>query len=834
MKTMFQQWFVFVFLCFSFLGIGQKMITTEQKYYDFLQRKITVQQDPPLPPCPNVTEWNGSSWSNGLPTADKAAIFSGDFTSSIDMTACLVWVTNGAIVTFSNASGTATPSLTVYYEVTVDTGSTLHFQHNTSLVQVVDNIPNSGNIIYDRQTPKIIWSDYTYWSSPVTNHLLIDVSLNTQIDKFYKWDPVINNWVYTPPSTTNMESGKGYIIRGDDDFDPLPQKFTADFVGVPINGPITAPVTVAASAFNLIGNPFPSAISADCFLNDSSNSNLGSLYFWTHNTPIDMTGGTPGTQTYNYNINDYAAYNLMGGVGTGIVNVGNREISTNKSEGNIAAGQGFFVKAVTSGNATFKNSMRPTGNNSQFFRSNSPQGIISNCNSVDKSRLWIQIWDKGSSPDQFKQTLLGYSPQATTSATIDRLYDAPVFTVNPTINIYTLWNATSTEKLTIQGRYLGASFNVNEVVPLGFSCPISTEVEIRASDWDGLFDNQAFLLRETISPGVYNYYDIRNTPYTFSTTTAITDNTTRFAIVFTAPYPTQINSSFCGTTLTTSNQNLSISPNYGNAQMYRFNVVNTVTGDTGFREQTSPNNFNLCSSTMTGYGTSTVIPFIRPGSTYEITVQVKVGGVWYPPGNACQVTLPLITVGTPVCGSNVTQETPIQMINGINGQIFACEITNIGSGEVRLITLPSPWGLKLKLAWGNYINGANFAGFYAVNNSYSIRYASFNSATNTPFDNWSAPCVFTLVAAREKAANFEISAYPNPFENNFTLDIQTSNNGSIDIQVFDLLGKRIDKRQVDLTNFDEKISLGDNYATGVYIILVTQGENKQLIKMIKQ
>lgn len=837
MKKLFKQWFVALLLCYSSLN-AQQSLTSEQKFQNYLQSRISnTEQDPPPPPCPNgVTEWNGTVWSNGLPTADKPVIFSGSFTSSTDMTACLVWVTNGATVTFSNASDTATPTLTVINEVTVDAGSALTFQNNTSLVQVMDNVVNSGNINYSRRTQLITKYDYTYWSSPVAGQNLGLVSPSTNPTTFYTWSPTANNWVYTNPASTTMDIGNGYIIRGPNGFDPFPSIHMATFTGVPNNGIVSVPLTASASNFNLIGNPFTSAVSADCFLNDAYNVSLGSLYFWTHNVPIDWSGQTPGNQTFNYNINDYAAYNLMGGVGTGVINVGSRRVTTNKPEGNIAACQGFFVNAVSSGNVVFKNGMRPTGNNSQFFKSTTPQGIISNCNTIDKSRLWIQIWDKGSVPDQFKQTLLGYSTQATTSATIDRLYDAPVFTANPSVDIYTLWNETSTQKLTIQGRYLGANFNVNEVIPLGFSCPASTEIEIRASDWDGLFDNQVFLLRETVSPGVFLYHDIRNSTFVFTTTTAITNNTTRFAIVFTAPNLTQISSYICGTIISDINQALPISINFGNAEMYRFNILNVNNAnERGFREQTAPNNFTL-NTPMTWLSTAAQnnSPFIRTGQTYEITVQARIGGIWFPAGNPCQVTVGSLEVkqtASVTCGGVVNANTQILMnYPATSSNPVFCRITR-GDGVIRTL-LFSSWQLKFNNFWPTIIN-AGATPFFIVGNNYTIEFCNYNTNTNSAWENYGTPCTLTMVTSRLTDI-FEATAYPNPFKNDFILDIQSSSHEDIYVQVFDLLGKTIEFRTIKASEVNDKISFGDNYSKGVYTLIVNQGEDKKVIKMVKQ
>jgi len=139
--------------------------------------------------------------------------------------------------------------------------------------------------------------------------------------------------------------------------------------------------------------------------------------------------------------------------------------------------------------------------------------------------------------------LIGYAPNATTSATLDRNYDAPSFITGT--DIYSLSPAGAA--LTIQGRQLGATFNVNDVIPLGITCPSGSNT-ISATDFDGLFTTQLFWLREN-DGGVISYHNIRTTPYNFNAVSALSNNTTRFQIVFTLPTTANINSSNCNTTI---------------------------------------------------------------------------------------------------------------------------------------------------------------------------------------------------------------------------------------------------------------------------------------------
>lgn len=517
--------------------------------------------------CLETTTWNGTTWSNGTPNTpaflNTAIVFNASFSTTEDLYACSVTVNNNAEVIVEHIGNEETNTghtLTVKHEVTVTNGASLEFDDDTSLVQIEDDA-NFGNIIYKRITPKIQRLDYVYWSSPVAGQNLFALSNITPANRFYFWNPAGNTWGNALPSTTVMETGKGYIIRGPESGFSSLNEFTGIFNGVPNNGTITTPVLNSTSKANLIGNPYPSALDIDCFLADPDNAHLeGFVRLWSHNIPIDFSGNTPGTQAFNYNINSYVTYNRLGGVGSGITAIdmaieqggGTRFVfSTDRPRGKVAAGQSFFVNTTSTGVATFKNNMRAGSQNqenSQFYRNaNIPAGESSPCVSEDRHRLWLQIRNTttvNGNPEQFKQTLVGYADNATTSTSLDRDYDSGLLnTSHPTtVNIYSLNPAN--DPLMIQGRALAAPFDTSDIIPLGFSCKYlgssgSNSIQIAPSEFDGLFETTDFWLRENIGGGNFAYHDIRTTPFEFTITADVVDDTNRFAVVFSNPLPRQ-------------------------------------------------------------------------------------------------------------------------------------------------------------------------------------------------------------------------------------------------------------------------------------------------------
>ncbi|MCF6130237.1 fibronectin type III domain-containing protein [Flavobacterium sp. AS60] len=458
------------------------------------------------------TTWNGTSWSNGFPSATTKVIFAGNYTSGADLQACSVEVLSGAVSILSGHT------FTVQNDIKV-TGGSITFQNTASLVQVntLNNLgvqfTNSGSITYKRNSTPVRKFDYTYWSAPVTPQTLIGFSPGTTL--FYTFNSATGRYAYAN-GTDVMIPAKGYLIRTPDiaPFNTTTTNiFTGSFVGVPNTGNITIPIVGGGNQVNLIGNPYPCALSANLFLSDPLNVPVidATLYFWTHNTPISGN---------NYTGNDYAVYNYTGSTATGIGTASpSSGVNNTAPNGNIAAGQGFFVKGLTNGNATFKNSMRLAGNNNLFYRTTNPHTETSVIDDLERHRFWLDIYN----PDgAFKQLLVGYIENAT-NVGMDRGFDGELVDVG---NIITLYTMQEDKKLSIQGRAL--PFNAADIIPVGYKSTVAGTYLIRLSDFDGLFESQSIYIEDKLLNMIH---DLRTGDYEFATETGTFEN--RFEIRFT-------------------------------------------------------------------------------------------------------------------------------------------------------------------------------------------------------------------------------------------------------------------------------------------------------------
>nr|WP_315152292.1 T9SS sorting signal type C domain-containing protein [uncultured Flavobacterium sp.] len=459
--------------------------------------------------------WTGTTPAGSNPLLTQPIVFNGDYTSTGDINGCSCTVTSGNIVINSGHTMTITNAVNVTNNAT----TSLVFEDQSSLVQTT-NATNTGSIEYRRISKPMKNFDFTYWSSPVFGQTTVGLSPNTLADKYFRFDGLANDWVL---HTTAMIPGAGYIIRVPKPGSPAPDNWSGStysqpvaFKGVPNNGNYS--FAVGANQYNLVGNPYPSAINADDFIN-ANGIIYGALYFWTHNTAIQQSGSN-----YIYTADDYASYTLSGGTGTGVGNFvdanGNgtmdpgEEMVSNRPLGKIAAGQSFFVGNGAAGSFQFTNAMRVSGNNSQFFK----QASTKKTTTIEKNRVWLNLTNSGGA---FKQLLVGYITGATNDW--DNLYDGPSFDGQEFVDFYSVNKG---QNLTIQGRAL--PFETTDVVPLGYRSTIAGSFDISIDNKDGALTNQEIWLEDKKTNTLH---ELSKGKYTFTAINGVEND--RFVLKYT-------------------------------------------------------------------------------------------------------------------------------------------------------------------------------------------------------------------------------------------------------------------------------------------------------------
>ena len=82
-------------------------------------------------------------------------------------------------------------------------------------------------------------------------------------------------------------------------------------------------------------------------------------------------------------------------------------------------------------------------------------------------------------------------------------------------------------------------------------------------------------------------------------------------------------------------------------------------------------------------------------------------------------------------------------------------------------------------------------------------------------------------------SSFGVVSYPNPFTNNFNLNVTSPSSENVKVSVYDMIGKLIYKNEVHLNAVSE-LQIGDNYPNGIYNVVVTQGKKSKTLRVIKR
>ena len=394
------------------------------------------------------SSWTDSSnWNIGVPDATKDVIIgTGTFQPIISSNASIKSLKLNALTSLTVNSGN---NLTVAGAIA--NNGILTIENNANLIQAGTTNANTGNIIVKRNSNALSRLDYTSWSSPVSNasQFLTTFSPLTSTNRFYNYNEVTNQYnEISSPSSTIFAAGSGYLIRMPNTAvaAPATEVFTGVFTGVPNNGTINKVITYNGSApfgYNLVGNPYPSAIDAQAFITANTANIESSLYFWRK---INNASGS-----------SYAVYNPLGGTAA--------TPSSGVPNGLIQVGQSFFVKAKSTSSVSFNNSMRVANNDNQFFKTKQV---------ASKDRIWLNLT---STSGIFSQTLIGYTGDATTD--VD-MYDAK-YIGDSSICLTSKING---EDYSIQGR---PAFDVSDVVALNFKTGAAGDYTIGLDHFDGLF-----------------------------------------------------------------------------------------------------------------------------------------------------------------------------------------------------------------------------------------------------------------------------------------------------------------------------------------------------------
>ncbi|RZJ66381.1 MAG: T9SS type A sorting domain-containing protein [Flavobacterium sp.] len=251
---------------------------------------------------------------------------------------------------------------------------------------------------------------------------------------------------------------------------------------------------------------------------------------------------------------------------------------------------------------------------------------------------------------------------------------------------------------------------------------------------------------------------------------------------------------------------------------YRFRITNLT-------DNTAPNQVQILDRSIHWFAL-TMLNTYTYGTTYSIEVAVKTTGSYSGYGAPCAVTTPAVP-GITNCGTATTPTMYFATTSMNRATSYRFELTDMTSYNTIIVDRPS-----------QYFNFNQVPG-YTPGGQYAIRVAVMTSGV---WSLYGEACVITAPgtalrgitdAETEPQIAFRATGYPNPYLESFAIDMETPSTENVKVKVYDMIGKLVDEREFTADQIEAQ-QFGLQYPSGVYNVIVTQGEFTKTLRMIKR
>ncbi len=212
-------------------------------------------------------------------------------------------------------------------------------------------------------------------------------------------------------------------------------------------------------------------------------------------------------------------------------------------------------------------------------------------------------------------------------------------------------------------------------------------------------------------------------------------------------------------------------------------------------------------------------------AVYSVRVALLYNGIWRSFGDACNVTTPPLTttMKSSQCGTTLTYLNSLVSANAhLSAEMYRFQVVN--GGTTRTYDTASNSFRLTQLS-----GGATYSTTYQVR--VSVR-------ANNIWGPYSASCSINTPSASAKQALesediVETNLYPNPYSESFKIAFSSEDETGVQILIYDASGRLVSQKEANASNIKND-EFGQNLATGVYTVLVQQGERVETLRVVKQ
>ena len=240
--------------------------------------------------------------------------------------------------------------------------------------------------------------------------------------------------------------------------------------------------------------------------------------------------------------------------------------------------------------------------------------------------------------------------------------------------------------------------------------------------------------------------------------------------------------------------------------------------------------------------TFTTVPAFTWGTQYKVSVRARISTTWGTFGTPCTIGficnpaicgVPTTALRTSDCGRlNLNFSTGLVVATTVNGaNLYEFEITDLTTNALTVAQRTTMY-----LVFNTVVPAMQ------NNRQYSIRVRASISGVAGTYGN---ACTIGFVSGSREGMEevemitdeimheniFSMNVYPNPFNQQANLFIQSSNNDKVQVQIIDMMGNLVWNEQV---NTNENIFIGIEFAKGTYLVKVyDKNGNEQIERIIK-